>query len=1845
MTRRLSGPIVVLCVCASTAQLLYAQLSIQDVYVNAFPLSVDADGDGYYERVELHCVLYAQSVQGQVRGYTYKRNSSGIVSFAVTSDILGISLLGTHGLSSGVFHVLEQDVYDFSMEIRRVSDNALLAGLDFGVDADWVNVKMEPEMKGIRINSSPPGRRIRVDGADYDVPGDFTWAIGSEHSLSLNSPQFLGAATRYFFDSWSDGGAQNHAITVNEQTAEYTAFFSTEHLLTYASSPPAGGTITPTPAAVDNWYSNGAQISLQAAPNAGYSFSSWSGDASGTANPLALIMNGPRNVTANFTANRPPVVINPIADTTLNAGGAPFVRDLNAAPAVFNDPDGDALSYMASSSISSMAAASISGNTLTVAPLADGSTTITVTANDGKGGIVADTFAVVVETTVKKALHVSITGSDDNTGAASAPLRNISTALLRAAEGDTIKIAAGIYSEVIVPQAKVVLLGGYASGFSASARDIFANKTVLRAVNTTMLADTKGCTIDGFVFDGNNVAETAMDLNAAATASHNLITGIQKGVGYGADISAPVIFVNNTIDSCIRAIGVSGGQGASAVIKNNIVTNNSFGLTGILSNSVYRYNDFFKNTFNYAGGVPGIGDISLDPKFLDPAHGDYRVNNTSPTIDAGDPTDSFGGEPEPNGGRINMGAYGGTSSATSRLNAPVLAAPTDGAINLPLSPTLSWNASVGATSYRLQVATDVLFPDGRIVFDDSTITATSRQVSPLSSNTKYFWRVRAKNLFGNSNYSNVFSFTTTANPPTLISISPAEANRLETLEVVFTGTNFTGLDSVKVGTGIIVNSKNVNSTTQLTANITITAAAATGPRNFSVGASNSQTFTVNNPAPTLSDISPATGAIGQTVTVVFTGANFFSDATTINVGEGIIVDTIMVTSTTSLTANLTIAAGAAAGSRNFSVTNGGPGGGTSAAKTFTITNPAPVLTGINPTTGSIEQTLDVAFMGNNFFSGITTVNVGNDIIVNSVVFNSASSLTANITIGPAAALGPRSFSVTNSAPGGGTSAAQIFTVERQTVVLASIAPTSGNRLQNVDVVFTGAGFFSGITVNTGPGILVSNPTVISSTQLRATLEISAAAATGPRHLSVGTSNSIIFTVNNPAPTLTGISPAGGSVGQTVNVIFTGTNFLSDATTVNTADLTVNAMNVNSATSLTANVTIGSSITPGDRNFSVANSAPGGGISAAQTFRVNKGNNPPIVMRQIDNQRLRDVGATFMNDLNEVFDDPEGDALAFTAHSNAENIAAATVPSGGSLLTVTAVAPGTAAITLTADDGVNAAVTTAFLVTVNAAPIIAHNPFALHPKETSLTVAASIADDAGLETVQLQYRGGGEPVFIVINMDSTSGSNYQASIQANAVASRGVEYFIVAKDVDGAESRLPPTGIFSIPVQTSGEIKPTAQPGDSVATSYRLISVPLELDNTSAAALLEDDLGAYDKTKWRLYGLAANTRRDAGNKRPFVEFPSAGANAFVPGQSLFLIVKEAGKFIDAGSARSVKTDREYAIALQSGHNFVATPFNFTIPAAKLRLQSGGAVVLRTYDGGWKTADKMAAWEGYYIANNSTSPDTFLLNPDLSAGLSALKNAGNSAMWRIQILARCGKANDAENYAGLSFAAEDGWDEADLAEPPTIGDFVALYFEHAEWQKVFHRYSDDMRSAANPNQRWHFAVESNLNHEIVQLQFDGISQLDPALAVYLVDEEMNFKQNLRERAVYEYQSRGLDKPKRLNLVVGKDEYVSAETENTAGIPHDFVLEQNFPNPFNPETAIRFGLPVKSVVALKIYDLSGREIAIVLENVELPAGRHQRVWDGLDNEGKTVGSGIYFYRLRAGGAVRTGKMTMLR
>ncbi|MDP2303938.1 MAG: T9SS type A sorting domain-containing protein [Ignavibacteria bacterium] len=128
-----------------------------------------------------------------------------------------------------------------------------------------------------------------------------------------------------------------------------------------------------------------------------------------------------------------------------------------------------------------------------------------------------------------------------------------------------------------------------------------------------------------------------------------------------------------------------------------------------------------------------------------------------------------------------------------------------------------------------------------------------------------------------------------------------------------------------------------------------------------------------------------------------------------------------------------------------------------------------------------------------------------------------------------------------------------------------------------------------------------------------------------------------------------------------------------------------------------------------------------------------------------------------------------------------------------------------------------------------------------------------------------------------------------------------------------------------------------------------------------------------------------------------------------------------------------------------------------------------------------------------------------------------------------------------------------------------------------------------------------------------------------------KEYSFADNSATTGKYAYRLKQIDND-------GTYKY-SNEIEVDLGIPVEFLLQQNYPNPFNPETVINYQLPVSGNVSLKVFDMLGREVATIVNEVQ-KAGTYDVSFNGKD-----LTSGVYFFRLQAGDFIKINKMTLMK
>ncbi|GEM_PF-2629931 len=569
------------------------------------------------------------------------------------------------------------------------------------------------------------------------------------------------------------------------------------------------------------------------------------------------------------------------------------------------------------------------------------------------------------------------------------------------------------------------------------------------------------------------------------------------------------------------------------------------------------------------------------------------------------------------------------------------------------------------------------------------------------------------------------------------------------------------------------------------------------------------------------------------------------------------------------------------------------------------------------------------------------------------------------------------------------------------------------------------------------------------------------------------------------------------------------------------------------------------------------------------------------------------------------------------------------------------------------------------------PLITHD-FNIIPEVTvdvngnatpSISIAASASDNSGsgVQSMVLEYRRVGE--------SATSSAAYVAPYSVSSarqipsptfVSSQkaiGVDYRIAATDSAGNTSS---TIWYSISVRNAPSIvitTPTPLPAASsypsteLVKAYRLFSVPYDLDNKTPSFIVSSlgnhNANGVDYYNWRLQ------RYVGASKQDFKDFES-DASAFAPGKGFFLIVRDPQKTITVGSNKVVRAEvmNNTGIQLSDGWNLVGTPLNITIPFDSLAFVGGTYMARASFSGdgphsGWwmpgdtKTDqpwNTLKPWEGLAIKVNGVStlkfkmqgPQFSIYNTDKKevTGKSILAkqaaDAKEQPAWMISVdayrfdIGMCAIGNG----VGMARDASEGTDRFDSFMPPFIGDRnVALYFMNPDGAMM-----RDIRPLSAEGSIWDMRVVTGDAGAKVKLQFnEAVKISDLTFDAYLLDLDRTTAHNLRETSSLDINSGS--GTRNFRLIVGKKAFIE---QNNAGIelaPSAMKLFANYPNPFNPETSIRYTIPNTAsmyAVTLRIFNMLGQEIETLVQQHQR-AGYYEVLWDA-----RRQSSGVYFYEL---------------
>ncbi len=508
-------------------------------------------------------------------------------------------------------------------------------------------------------------------------------------------------------------------------------------------------------------------------------------------------------------------------------------------------------------------------------------------------------------------------------------------------------------------------------------------------------------------------------------------------------------------------------------------------------------------------------------------------------------------------------------------------------------------------------------------------------------------------------------------------------------------------------------------------------------------------------------------------------------------------------------------------------------------------------------------------------------------------------------------------------------------------------------------------------------------------------------------------------------------------------------------------------------------------------------------------------------------------------------------------------------------------------------------------------ITAANPVAQVSIDQDIIIESRIYDLQSVEEARLHFRRGGDPGFFSGTMTAVDDTSFVFDIPGFVAGARGIEYYVTATNEAGTESRWPTEpGFRSVSIRLPQGVSAPA-PGGTAADGYRLISLPLELDDADATAVLEASFGPYNPKRWRFfqYVEGSGQNRELGEHEIVLR----------PGNAYWLLTKEVNRILESGPGTTVPTAEPYRLGITRGYNVIANPYNFPVRLDQIANASGWTLSdliadglvdeVLTYRGDWvAVADTLEPFEGYLVYPMSecidtwecsdTSPGALYVYSDasvISAPESFKRVEIPQSLWSIRIAAQQGAARDEHNFASASTTASAGWDRRDRPEPPVIGDYVSVSFPHPEWGEPSTRFRHDTRPEPTDGDVWPIEVRTR-TFDPVELRFEGLDDVPVRFKVWLLDERSGVRQNLREDPTYTLAGPGEEHPATLSLAVGTEQFMTNGLEDTRPLPTRAELLPIYPNPFGGSATIRYVLPEATSVRIEVVDVLGRRVRVL-------------------------------------------------
>jgi hypothetical protein len=515
-----------------------------------------------------------------------------------------------------------------------------------------------------------------------------------------------------------------------------------------------------------------------------------------------------------------------------------------------------------------------------------------------------------------------------------------------------------------------------------------------------------------------------------------------------------------------------------------------------------------------------------------------------------------------------------------------------------------------------------------------------------------------------------------------------------------------------------------------------------------------------------------------------------------------------------------------------------------------------------------------------------------------------------------------------------------------------------------------------------------------------------------------------------------------------------------------------------------------------------------------------------------------------------------------------------------------------------------------------------------------TISVNVSDDTGIQSVTLHYAAGGSDSYNTTSMVDNGQGAYSGTIPGNSVTQNGLLYYIVSEDVLGYISISDTLG--SSVNFASGALTTNSASGSAYSTglpidAWRLLSTPAVLNETGLNQVL-DELGTQDNNEWRIFRW---DNVSSTYKENPVDLNSA--------ESYWIYQKtEDNLALDTPPGKTgdmLGTE----ITLDAGWNFIGSPYPFKVPIALDQVQFYGPLTYGISGENWSpVVSELDPWNGYVVYNRTSGQQTITLDPSASTG-TAVSRVVDENGWLISLSVHAGEFADHINTFGALETADDAIEWHDNPEIRSPGDGVSLFFKMEEDVPDL-EITSDIRSFDQKLKVWDTFIRSTTDHD-VDLSWSMVQEPSSDMVIRLVD--LNTRKVIDIRNEQQFSLGVIDHryDRRMKIIAGEESEVAARISDVLSmIPDELSITGNYPNPFNPSTTIRYGLPEPRSIRLTIVNIKGQEIA-ELVNTWQDMGRYEVIWDGKSSDGSSLASGIYFALINDGKNYNSHKVMLLK